>query len=80
VNDYQKSFEALANRITGIPPQFYLSCFISGLKVDIRREVLAFQPVSLTHAISLARLQEEKFNDRYTHTSYRRPEPTTTNQ
>jgi hypothetical protein len=80
VNDYQKSFEALANRITGLPPQFYLSCFISGLKVDIRREVLAFQPVSLTHAISLARLQEEKFNDRYTHTSYRRPEPTTTNQ
>jgi hypothetical protein len=79
VNDYQKSFEALANRITGLPPQFYLSCFISRLKADIRREVLAFQPVSLTHAISLARLQEEKFNDRYPNPSYRRPEPTNTN-
>jgi hypothetical protein len=44
VKDYQKSFEALANRINGLPPQFYLSCFISGLRADIRREVLAFQP------------------------------------
>jgi hypothetical protein len=42
VREYQKAFESLANRITKLPPQFYLSCFISGLRADIRREVLAF--------------------------------------
>jgi hypothetical protein len=72
VKDYQKSFEALANRITGLPPQFYLSCFISGLRADIRREVQAFQPASLTHAISLAKLQEEKINDKTPFPSFRR--------
>lgn len=29
---YQTDFEALANYIMGLPPLFYLSCFISGLK------------------------------------------------
>jgi hypothetical protein len=48
VRDYQKAFEPLANRITELPPQFYLSCFISGLRADIRCEVLAFQPASLS--------------------------------
>jgi hypothetical protein len=65
----QKSFESLANRIHGLPAQFYLSCFISGLKPEIRREVLAFQPISLSHAISLAKLQEDKFADH----GYRNP-------
>jgi hypothetical protein len=64
VRDYQTQFEALANRIVGLPPPFYLSCFISGLKPTICREVLAFQPLSLTQAIHLAKLQEEKFADR----------------
>jgi hypothetical protein len=67
VKDYQKAFESLANRITGLQPQFLLSCFISGLKPEIRREIQAFQPISLTHAISLARLQEDKINDRSTY-------------
>jgi hypothetical protein len=64
VRDYQTQFEALANRIVGLPPPFYLSCFVSGLKLAIRREVQAFQPISLTQAIHVARLQEEKFADR----------------
>jgi hypothetical protein len=64
VKDYQTQFESLANRIVGLPPSCYLSCFISGLKPAIRREVLAFQPVTLTQAISLAKLQEEKILDR----------------
>ncbi|KAK2407034.1 hypothetical protein QL285_042695 [Trifolium repens] len=76
VKDYQKAFEALANRITELPPQFYLSCFISGLRADIRREVMAFQPASLSQAIHLARLQEDKINDKSHQPSYRRPDPT----
>ncbi|GAU51718.1 hypothetical protein TSUD_415230, partial [Trifolium subterraneum] len=64
VKEYQAQFESLANHIVGLPPSCYLSCFISGLKPAIRREVLAFQPVTLVQAISLAKLQEEKFADR----------------
>lgn len=64
VKEYQTQFEMLANRIIGLPPPFYLSCFIFGLKPSIRREVQAFQPLSLTQAIHLVKLQEEKFLDR----------------
>ncbi|PNX62323.1 hypothetical protein L195_g061091, partial [Trifolium pratense] len=64
VKDYQTQFELLANRIIGLPPACYLSCFVSGLKPAIRREVLAFQPTTLIQAISLAKLQEEKLLDR----------------
>jgi hypothetical protein len=42
IKAYQSQFEALANRIVGLPSPFYLSCFISGLKPEIRREVIAF--------------------------------------
>jgi hypothetical protein len=64
MEDYQTAFETLANRIVGLPPQFYLSCFISGLRPHIRREVQAFQPIPLSHAISLAKLQEDQSNDK----------------
>ena len=63
VREYQAQFESLANRIVGLPPPFFLSCFVSGLKPEIRREVQAFQPISLSQAISLAKLQEDKFAD-----------------
>ncbi|CAJ2630725.1 unnamed protein product [Trifolium pratense] len=60
---YLVEFEALANRIVGLSSADLLSCFISGLKLDIRREVLARQPTSLTQAAGLARLQEDKLLD-----------------
>ena len=41
VNSYLAKFEALANRIVGLPTPFLLSCFISDLAPDIRCEVLA---------------------------------------
>ncbi|XP_077217843.1 uncharacterized protein LOC143852342 [Tasmannia lanceolata] len=63
VFDYQSDFEALANRTTNLPPSFIVSCFISGLRPDIRSEVRAFQPKTLAHAFGLARLQEAKFLD-----------------
>jgi len=64
VKEYQAQFKTPANRIVGLPPPFYLSYFISGLKPAICREVQAFQPLTLTQAISLAKLQEEKLLDR----------------
>lgn len=60
---YLAEFEALANRIMGLPTPFLLSCFISGLIPEIRREVLALQPLSLVQAATLARLQEDKIVD-----------------
>ncbi|KAK2358597.1 hypothetical protein QL285_095771 [Trifolium repens] len=73
VKDYQAEFEALANRIVGLPTPFYLSCFISGLKPELSREVQAYQPFSLTQAISLAKLQEDKVNDRLNPAQTRKP-------
>ncbi|MCH95326.1 hypothetical protein A2U01_0016301, partial [Trifolium medium] len=66
------------NRIVGLPPPFYLSCFISGLKPAIRREVQAFQPLSLTQAISLAKLQEEKTLDHRPHPQFSKQPSTST--
>ncbi|MCI04940.1 hypothetical protein A2U01_0025989, partial [Trifolium medium] len=78
VKEYQGQFESLANRVTGLPPPFYLSCFVSGLKPAIRREVQAFQPLTLTQAINLAKLQEEKLADRSSpNLSVPKPQPTT---
>ena len=74
VNDYLTDFERLANRIVGLQPQLLLSCFISGLSSEIRREVITLQPLSLPQAAALAKLQEDKLTDR--RRSYR-PSPTT---
>lgn len=60
MNEYLTEFECLANRTIGLSPTAYLSCFISGLYPELRREVQALQPLSLPHAIALAKLQEEK--------------------
>ena len=57
---YLSEFEDLANRIVGLPPHFLLSCFVSGLNADIHREVQPLQPLTVTQAAGLARLQEEK--------------------
>jgi len=69
VTNYLTEFERLANRITGLSPSILLSCFISGLNPKIRREVQAFQPISLPQATALARLQENKLLDRKKHTT-----------
>jgi hypothetical protein len=64
VNIYLIEFERLANRIVGLPQPFLLSRFISGLSPEIRREVQALRPVTLCQATALAKLQEDKIDDR----------------
>lgn len=76
VNDYLTEFERLANRVTGLPPPFLLSCFISGLNPELRREVLALQPISLLLATALAKLQEDKLKDRRSLSQRPHPPPT----
>lgn len=64
VAQYLSDFKSLANRVVGLPAPFLLSYFVSGLSSAIRREVQALQPLTLLQAASLARLQEDKLNDR----------------
>ncbi|WVZ11913.1 hypothetical protein V8G54_016443 [Vigna mungo] len=63
VSTYLNEFEATANHVTGLSPPFLLSCFLFGFKSEIRREVLAQQPQTLSIAVGLAQLQEEKLGD-----------------
>lgn len=63
VRGYQCQFEPLSNRVVGLPHNFLLSCFISSLKPHIRCEVQALQPLSLMHAIDLAKLREDKYSE-----------------
>lgn len=65
VMDYLSQFETLVNRIVGLPAPFLLSCFVSGLKPDICREVQALQPLTLVQVVALARLQEEKITEHH---------------
>lgn len=58
VRDYQEQFEILANKTQGLPEHFSTSCFISGLKKEIRANVLMFKPTNTMQAIDLAKLQE----------------------
>ncbi|KAH9733790.1 hypothetical protein KPL71_017135 [Citrus sinensis] len=58
VKAYQEQFEALMARTRGLPVDFFVQCFISGLKEAIKNQVTMFQPNSLTQAIGLALLQE----------------------
>nr|KYP75814.1 Retrotransposable element Tf2 [Cajanus cajan] len=59
--DYLSEFETLANRISDFPQSFYLSCFLSGLRPNLRREVTAQQPPDLPSAIALAKLHDDKY-------------------
>lgn len=72
---YLAEFEDLANYIVGLPLPFLLSCFISGLTLEIHHEVQAHQPLTLTQAAGLAKLQEEKIFDSRPPTTLARPRP-----
>lgn len=59
VKTYQEKFEELANKTTGLSEDFFVSCFISGLKEEILAGVKMFAPRTIAQAMGLARLQEE---------------------
>lgn len=61
----QERFEELANCTTGLTEEFFVSYFISGLKEEIKVGVQMFQPVNISQAIGLARLQEESTEAMY---------------
>ena len=69
VTNYQTQFEDLSTKVHDLSKQLLISFFISGLKSEIKRELLVAQPQSL------ARLQEDKFNElkHYFKSSWQRP-------
>ncbi|KAF1861749.1 hypothetical protein Lal_00026179 [Lupinus albus] len=76
VAQYHTEFTNLANRVIGVSDDALLDCFISGLKDDIRREVIVQSPPSLVRAVALAKLYEEKYQPQ-TQTPRVRPNFTT---
>lgn len=60
VAEYQRQFEILSNKVTGVSEEHLLGTFISGLKDELAFEVSSFMPRTLTQAMRLARLQESK--------------------
>jgi len=61
VSDYHLKFFSLANHSAGLPDEAILNCFLSGLNVDIKRDVMVLSPPNLLRAVALARLYEEKY-------------------
>nr|GEV61218.1 hypothetical protein [Tanacetum cinerariifolium] len=63
VEDYQRQFEKLMNRVTDIPDSLLISFYISGLKLHLQRELLVSKPTTFGHVFSLARTIEAHFDD-----------------
>jgi hypothetical protein len=62
VAEYYLQFTSLANRVYGLSNDALIDCFVSGLNVDIRRDVVLHTPISLVKAMSLAKVYEEKYS------------------
>ena len=59
VINYKAQFEALSNRIRDLSENHKLSCFLSGLRDEIRLPVKMLNPKTLNEAFGLAKIQEE---------------------
>ena len=62
---YKGQFETLSNRIKGLSYSNKLSCFLSGLKDEVRLLVKMFNPKNLNEAFGLAKIQEEYLNSNH---------------
>ncbi|GMY20249.1 hypothetical protein FCV25MIE_15488 [Fagus crenata] len=60
VKEYQTRFEQLLAKAGPLPSTRQVSCFISGLKENLKADVMAGRPANLTTAIGLARLYEAR--------------------
>jgi hypothetical protein len=61
VAEYQREFERLCNRVTGLSPIAIDDCFVSGLKFHIQNDLAIHRPTNISQAIGLAKLIESKF-------------------
>ena len=56
---YQGQFEAISNGVRILSEPHKLSCFLSGLKDEVRLPVRMLGPKNLSEAFGLAKMQEE---------------------
>nr|GEU74107.1 retrotransposon-related protein [Tanacetum cinerariifolium] len=63
VEEYQREFEKLMNRVTDIPKSLLISFYISGLKLHLQRKLLVAKPTTLGDAFLLARVTEARLDD-----------------
>lgn len=61
VGEYYMDFTSLGSKVDGLSIDTLMDCFLSGLKVDICRDVQAMSPTTLAKAIALAKLFEERY-------------------
>jgi hypothetical protein len=59
LEEYKNQFDILALKVQHLPEFHKLSCFLGGLKDELRVPVRMFNPRTLVDAYSLARMQEE---------------------
>lgn len=59
VTEYTTQFESLSNRLRRLFDKYKLSCFLSGLKDEVRLPLDMLSPRTLVSAFGLAKLQEE---------------------
>ncbi|KAL0313075.1 UNVERIFIED_CONTAM: hypothetical protein Sradi_5706800 [Sesamum radiatum] len=62
VDQYLEKFEELKSHVmifhSDFPESYYVTCFVNGLRPDIKGPVLSFRPTSLHHAVALSKNQE----------------------
>ncbi|GJY58212.1 hypothetical protein Tco_0458104 [Tanacetum coccineum] len=62
VAQYQSEFEKLMNRVTNISENLLISFYVSGLKLNLQRELLVAKPTNLGDAFALARVTEARLD------------------
>ncbi|GKD28060.1 ty3-gypsy retrotransposon protein [Tanacetum coccineum] len=77
VEEYQREFEKLMNRVTYIPETLLISFYVSGLKLHIQRELLVSRPATLGDAFALAQITEARLEDQTASTTGTITKPTT---
>ncbi|GJY55608.1 retrotransposon-related protein [Tanacetum coccineum] len=66
VEDYQREFEKLMNRVTDILDSLLISFYIYGLKLHLQRELLLSKPTALGDVFLLARTTKACLDDQAT--------------
>ena len=56
---YRGQFKAVSNKVRNLPESHKLSCFLSGLKDEVRLLMRMLGPKTLNEAFGLAKMQEE---------------------
>lgn len=60
IEAFKCEFEHLSNQLHGLAVPYKLSCFLGGLREDIRYMVRMMQPQSLLSTFGIAKMQEKK--------------------